>query len=190
MSHPGTSIRRVNWSKELGVVRQFFQDYRQWVADHEEVTGLLESGTSAGLKMIDEQITDLPGAYGPPHGEVLFGVEKETIVACGALREFRPKVAEIKRLFVREDHRGPGFGKRLTSALLDRAGELRYESVRVDTLATMAAAIEFYQDLGFRPISSYWPHPAPGALFFEYRVMNVSKPTRRSRTTKKKRPAK
>lgn len=31
----------------------------------------------------------------------------------------------------------------------------------------MRAAIEFYQEAGFRPIPAYWPNPVAGALFFE-----------------------
>ncbi|MFZ1023570.1 MAG: GNAT family N-acetyltransferase [Thermoplasmata archaeon] len=189
-SHPRTTLRRVNWSEDLDVVHRFFSDYRQWVADHQEGIGLLDSGRSDGLDMIDAQIAGLPGAYGPPHGEVLLAFDQEAIVACGALRELEPKVAEIKRLYVRADHRGGGFGKRLTSALLERARELGYERVRVDTLSTMAAAIQFYQELGFRPIPSYWAHPAPGALFFEYRVSQSSGPPRRPGATKSKRPRK
>jgi ribosomal protein S18 acetylase RimI-like enzyme len=98
------------------------------------------------------------------------------VVACGALRDLGSKVGEIKRVYVRADHRGPGFGPRLTRALLGRARELGYERVRVDTLPSMFAAIQFYQKMGFKPIPAYWPHPVPGALFFEYKVQ---KPTPR-----------
>jgi putative acetyltransferase len=185
-SHPGTSIRLVDWSEDFEDVRRFFIDYRQWVADHQGSTAPHESQTAIGLKIIDAQIAALPGAYGPPRGVVLLGIEKDSIVACGALRKLETKTAEIKRLYVREDHRGPGFGKRFTSALLERARELGYERVRVDTLATMAAAIQFYQELGFRPIPAYWPHPAPGALFFEYRVTTSPKPKPKLRKSKTK----
>jgi len=112
------------------------------------------------------------------------------VVACGALRRLGPKVAEIKRIYVRADHRGPGFGPRLTRALLDRAKELRYERVRVDTLPTMTAAIQFYQEMGFDPIPAYWPHPVPGALFFEYRVEKPRSKRRRPRVTSSKRSGK
>jgi carbonic anhydrase len=47
---------------------------------------------------------------------------------------------------------------------------LGYERVRVDTLPSMAAAIEFYQEMGFTPIPAYWPHPVTGAYFFELRL--------------------
>jgi len=156
----------VNWSEDIGTVRRLFQDYRNWLADHVDPAA---SNAQVGLGQIDQQIAELPGAYGSPGGEVILAFAKQAVVACGALRGLEPKTAEIKRIYVRADHRGPGFGPRLTGALLDRARELGYERVRVDTLGTMTAAIQFYQELGFVPIPAYWPHPAPGALFFEYR---------------------
>lgn len=180
-SHPGTTLRRVNWSKDIGTVRRLFQDYRQWLADHRDTAA---SDVKMGLGQIDKQIAELPGTYGPPGGEIILAFAQQAVVACGALRELEPRLGEIKRIYVRADHRGPGFGPRLTHALLNRARELGYERVRVDTLPTMTAAIQFYQEMGFEPIPAYWPHPVLGALFFEYRVGKL-KPTPRRRATPK-----
>jgi len=168
-SHPDTTLRRVNWSTDLETVRRLFQDYRQWIADHRDTAASAESSVKAGLGEIDKQIAELPGAYGPPRGDIILAFAKDALVACGSLRELEQRVGEIKRIYVRADHRGPGFGPRMTGALLDRARALGYERVRVDTLPSMTAAIQFYQEMGFVPIPSYWPHPVPGALFFEYR---------------------
>jgi ribosomal protein S18 acetylase RimI-like enzyme len=183
-SHPGTTIRRVNWSKELGTVRRLFRDYRVWLADHGDPAAPADPGGGIGLAQIDRQIAGLPGDYGPPRGEVLLGYAKDAVVACGALREVEPKVGEIKRVYVRADHRGPGFGPRLTRALLDRARELEYERIRVDTLPTMTSAIEFYQEMGFTPIPAYWPHPVPGARFFEYQLSKPKTAQRRPGASK------
>src|SRR5208282_1618679 len=180
-SHPGTTLRRVNWSKDIGTVRRLFQDYRQWLADHRDTAA---SDVKMGLGQIDKQIAELPGTYGPPGGEIILAFAQQAVVACGALRELEPRLGEIKRIYVRADHRGPGFGPRLTHALLNRARELGYERVRVDTLPTMTAAIQFYQEMGFEPIPAYWPHPVLGALFFEYRVGKL-KPTPRRRAAPK-----
>jgi len=150
------------------MVRPLFEQYREWIAEHKDTAPAARSRVGSGLAEIDQLITGLPGAYGPPRGDVILAFARESVVACGALRELEPKIGEIKRIYVRADHRGPGFGPRLTRALLDRALELGYERVRVDTLPTMTAAIEFYQEMGFRPIPRYWPHPVEGARFFEY----------------------
>jgi GNAT superfamily N-acetyltransferase len=165
---PGTTLRSVNWRKETETVRRLFLDYRQWLADHVEPPVTSDTRRVAGLEIVDQLIADLPGAYGPPHGDVILAFAGDAVVACGALRQLGPKIGDIKRVYVRADHRGPGFGPRLTQAVIDRARDLGYERVRVDTTGTMTAAIEFYQEMGFVPIPAYWPHPAPGALFFEY----------------------
>lgn len=167
-SYSDTVLRRANWSADLGVVHALFQDYREWLAAHQESPGPSDGAVPIGLAGLDREIAELPGVYGPPRGEVILAFKEDELVACGALRELKPKVGEIKRVYVRADHRGKGFGPRLTQALLDRARELGYDRVRVDTLPTMTAAIQFYQEMGFLPIPAYWPHPAPGALFFEY----------------------
>ena len=179
-SHPTdysrTRIRKVDWSTELPTVRRLLSDYRAWLADHADPSPAAEPRVRAGLELMDRLIAGLPGAYGPPRGEVLLAVVEGSIAGCGALRELEPKVGEIKRVYVRPDHRGPGFGPRFTWALLDRAREMGYERVRVDALPTMAAAIQFYPEMGFEPIPSFWPHPVTGAHFFEYRL---AKPERR-----------
>ncbi len=129
-----------------------------------------EPTVRAGLGLVDRLISELPGAYGPPRGSVLLWFEDDRVVACGALRELEPKVGEIKRIYVRSDYRGKEFGHPFVRALLDRASRLGYDRLRVDTLPTMYAAIEFYQELGFRPIPAFWPHPVAGALFFEREI--------------------
>jgi len=166
----GTTLRRAEWPKDIETARRLFRDYRQWLADHRDATASADPGADIGLMIVDSLIAGLPGAYGPPRGDLILAFADDEVVALGALRELDPNVGEIKRIYVRADHRGPEFGPRLTQALLDRAAELGYERVRVDTLASMTAAIQFYQEMGFRPIPPYWPHPAAGALFFECAV--------------------
>jgi len=166
----------VNWPEDLNTVRRLLQDYRAWLYDHVETATRTDSVVPVGLTQIDEEIAGLPGVYGPPRGEIILAFKNDDLVACGALRELEPRVGEIRRVYVRADHRGPGFGPRLTHALLDRSRELEFERVRVDALPTMAAAIQFYQEMGFKPIPAYWPHPVPGALFFEYKIARPPEP--------------
>jgi putative acetyltransferase len=180
VAYSGTRIRGADWSKDLPKVRRLFRDYRSWLADHSDPAAA-RTRARAGLAQVDRLIAELPGAYGPPGGDVLLAYAKGAVVACGALRGLDPRIAEIKRVYVRADHRGPGFGPILTRALLDRARALGYTRVRVDTLPTMAAAQQFYPAMGFRPIPAYWPHPVTNAVFFEYRLGSSSRPTRRAR---------
>lgn len=189
-SYRGTRLRRVNWSKDIDTVRRLFLDYRQWLADHKDTSASTSPSRMEGLRQIDHQISELPGEYGPPRGEVILAFAKNALVACGALRALDPKVGEIKRIYVRADHRGPGFGPRLTRALLRRASELGYERIRVDTLPSMFAANQFYPAMGFEPIAPYWSHPVAGALFFEYRLGKSKSHRRGSRASTSRRDRK
>jgi ribosomal protein S18 acetylase RimI-like enzyme len=164
---PKTEIRPADYERQLDEVRRLFQEYREWLSDHRDDSPSAASRVADGLASVDQQIADLPGAYSPPLGEVFLAFQSQELAACGALRRFEPGVGEIKRVFVRPDHRGPDFGRRLTGVMLRRARELGYERVRADTLPTMTAAIEYYQELGFKLIPAYWSHPVRGALFFE-----------------------
>jgi putative acetyltransferase len=163
-----TVLRRVDWSTDLELVRRLFQDYRDWLWGHADPASASSERTQRERAAFDRIIAELPGAYGPPHGDVVLAHLRENLVACGALRAWGPNLGEIKRIYIRPDHQGPGFGPILTGALLVRAREIGYERVRVDTLPKMAGAIQFYQEMGFKPIPSYWDHPVPGALFFEW----------------------
>ena len=165
--HPRASVRRVDWPKDLVTVRRLFQEYRSWLAGHQDSAAQSQPRTRSGLALVDQLIASLPGAYGPPRGEILLWFEDESVVACGALRELELRVGEIRRIYVRQDYRGEEFGYPFVRTLIARARELGYRKLKVDTLPTMSAAIEYYQELGFRRIPAFWPHPVADALFFE-----------------------
>ena len=166
-ARPNARLRRVRWPEDLATVRGLFQEYRQWIADHKDSSNDAEPRTTAGLAILDQLVRELPGAYEPPHGDVLLWFENDEIVVCGALREIEPGVGEIKRLHVSPEYRGREFGTVFAQALVDRARELGFDRVRADVLSTMVDARVFYEAMGFRPIPAFWPHPVAGALFFE-----------------------
>ena len=167
---PSAARRSMRWSKDSEVVRRLFAEYRQWVADHRDFAPSSQDRVTEGLTLIDRLIAGLPRMYEPRHGDILLWSEGENVVACGALRELEPGVGEIRRVYVRGDYRGGQFGRPFVRALIARAQELGFETLRADTLPTMRGAIEFYEELGFRPVSAFWPNPAAGALFFERAV--------------------
>lgn len=176
---PKATLRPVRWPEDLERVRPLFQDYRDWLADHRDPYPEARVRVASGLALIDSLIAGLPGTYGPPRGDVLLWSDEKGLVACGALREIEPGVGEGKRIYIRGDFRGPTFGRPFVRALLARAGELRYRRLRADTLPTMRAAIEFYQELGFRRVDAFWPHPVADAIFFEREVEPVASSPRR-----------
>ncbi|HEV2449269.1 MAG TPA: GNAT family N-acetyltransferase [Thermoplasmata archaeon] len=167
---PALLLRPVRWSEDLDTVRRLFREYRQWLADHQDPSPESRERVTNGLAMVDSLIENLPQSYRPPRGDILLWFESGNLVACGALRELEPGIAEFRRIHVRPDHRGTEFGRPFVLALIARARELRFARVRAEALPTMRAAIEFHEQLGFHRIPAYWPHPAAGTIFFEREV--------------------
>ena len=70
-------------------------------------------------------------------------------------------------VFVNEDARGLGAGRTLAEQLISSARASGYQTIRLDTLPSMQAAISLYRSLGFREIDRYYDGAPPQALFFE-----------------------
>jgi ribosomal protein S18 acetylase RimI-like enzyme len=86
---------------------------------------------------------------------------------CVALRPIDDEICEMKRLYVRLEHRGSGIGRRLVQAIISEARWIGYQSMRLDTMPKMDRAQGLYASLGFREIGAYRYNPEPGARFLE-----------------------
>ena len=89
------------------------------------------------------------------------------LVGSAAVKHHPDGAAELKRLYVRPQARGTGLGKRLAVAAIDRARELGYTLMRLDTLPRMETAQALYASLGFTPCEPWVDHPVAGVLFYE-----------------------
>lgn len=111
------------------------------------------------------ELESLPGIYGPPGGELLLAKRGDHVLGCIALKALEPpRVAEIKRLFVRQQARKTGVGQALVAAAIAAARQLGYGEIKLDTLAGMDGAIVLYKRNGFAPIPPYGSHPYPGLV--------------------------
>lgn len=106
----------------------------------------------------------------PPKGALLLAKVEGAPVGAVGLREFEPGVAEMKRMYVLAGYHGRGIGKALTEALLAKAAEMGYRSVRLDTIRELDKALRLYQSLGFQEINAYRFNPHPEAVFMEYKL--------------------
>ena len=124
-------------------------------------------GFDLGFQDFAAELQNLPGEYAPPHGCILLAKSNEKIVGCVALRKLEDTICEMKRLYVIPSARGQGVGRKLAEAVILRAKELGYQSMRLDTVASMETANGLYSSLRFQAIPAYRHNPLVGAQFYE-----------------------
>ena len=78
--------------------------------------------------------------------------------ACGAYKALSADAAELKRIFVRPDHRRQGLARLVLGRLERLAAGAGYRVARLETGIAQREAIALYQSAGYRPIENYGPY--------------------------------
>jgi GNAT superfamily N-acetyltransferase len=133
-----------------------FREYAAWIGDE------------FWVRDFEGELAALPGYY-----RVLLVARDNAgaLVGSAAVKHLPDDgAAELKRLYVRRAARGTGLGRQLAVTAIDRARELGYSVIRLDTLPKMEAARGIYASLGFEPREPWVDHPIPGVLFFELKL--------------------
>ena len=121
-----------------------------------------------------DELAALPGAYAPPRGALLLAMQDGETIGCVGLRPLEDQdghaIGEVKRLYVVPHARGARAGRALMDALLERARTLGYDTLKLDTLATMTSARALYASLGFRECAPYYRNPLPGVTYMSLRL--------------------
>jgi GNAT superfamily N-acetyltransferase len=139
----------------------------------DEITVRAEAADSLiAVRLVDAMVTEMDQLYGqapgggvgsgaspsdftPPTGAFLVIYAAGKPVAGGGLKRDDDGVGEIKRMYVVPEARRQGLGRRLLEALEDRARELGYARIRLDTGERQPHAQAMYQRAGYHPIESY-----------------------------------
>jgi putative acetyltransferase len=132
-----------------------FKEYAAWL------------NIDLSFQQFDEELLQLTEMYCFPNGAILLSKNENTFTGCVAVRKKENGIAELKRMFIKEDYRKEGIGALLLQKALELAKELHYIKIRLDTLDTMTPAINLYKKYGFYEIEPYYFNPEKNAVFFE-----------------------
>ena len=102
----------------------------------------------------DETPVD-PAQFAPPHGAFLVAHVGANAIGCAGLRRHGDDTVEVKRMFVRAEHRRRGYARRLLKALEDLAREQGFRRVVLETGLAQPEAIALYASAGYLPIEGF-----------------------------------
>ena len=97
----------------------------------------------------NDDMHDIENYYINNHGEFLVGLLEGKIVCMGAIRKKSDTLAEVKRMRVYPEYQRMGFGQQILNKLEERAIQLGYTQLCLDTTTRQTAAQNFYQKNGY-----------------------------------------
>ena len=176
---PSFQVREASTESDIQSFAAIMQQFQRFLN--------ADFGLDLAFQKFEQEVANLPGAYGPPAGKILLVLatsqDGSTSVVGGiALRPFSsthvhdPAIAvvdwtvptcELKRLYVSPTWKGYGLGQLLVESAVTAAQSLGYQKVVLDTLAGLKAANSIYRKLGFTLCSSYNGNPLPDVCFWE-----------------------
>jgi putative acetyltransferase len=151
MQETRLDIRQAVTAQELAQVGQLFRQYYAWLAQ--------EYGIDMSYQGVEAELAGLPGSYAPPAGRLLVLYEQEQPAGCGAFRPIDQEICELKRMYVKPEFRGKGFGRAIALRLLEEARQCGYQVARLDTGVFMKEAQGMYLSLGFQVMEAYYQPP-------------------------------
>ncbi len=86
---------------------------------------------------------------------VVVAFKNEKAVGCGAFRKYDTNTAEIKRMYVKLEHRGTGFANEILESLEKWAKEKEFKRCILETGNRQVEAIHFYEKSGYSRIPNY-----------------------------------
>jgi GNAT superfamily N-acetyltransferase len=155
---PEAQIAPARGEHELAAVARLFREYQ------------VALGVDLCFQGFEREVSELPGEYGPPRGDILLARVGRVMAGVVALRPLDlagGEIAEMKRLYVRPAFRGRRLGRLLAESCIEAARRIGYRHMRLDTLARLTAANSLYRTLGFTPISPYNDNPLADVLYYE-----------------------
>lgn len=97
----------------------------------------------------DYDFDNIEHTYINNKGDFLVGLEGKYIVVIGAIRKVTKQKVEIKRIRVREEYQRKGYGEAILLRLIERAKELGYKELCLDTLVNNIPAQKLFEKHGF-----------------------------------------
>lgn len=139
-----------------------FKDYTDYLVENDrKFADYLE------IQNYDDELKDLTVKYGKPYGSLYIAKEDGVPVGCIAMKKHagEENTGELKRLYVRPEHRGKGYARKLSEKIVEDAVAAGYDKLYLDTLPFLIAAQKLYESMGFAVCPPYNENPMGNSIF-------------------------
>lgn len=137
---------------EFDAARALFREYAERL------------GVSLCFQGFEQELTSLESMYAPPSGTLLLLEQDGRHLGCVGVRALGGE-CEMKRLYVKPELRGQGWGRRLAESASAHARALGYRRMFLDTLPQMTEARALYAAMGFETTEPYYMNPVEGVAY-------------------------
>ncbi len=164
------SISQVSAPNEIRDVQELLREYTTWA-----FTLAAESDQAPTFQGIEEELAALPGTYAPPTGSLLLATLNNQPAGCIALKGHNATTGELKRLYVRSTFRGRKIGRQLVDAVIEKARDMGYQRLILDSHISMKSAHAIYEAAGFRKVETPSDFPEDLKPIVVFMEMNLDK---------------
>ena len=132
------------------------------------------------VKYLDADLAERDGKDHPFYAQfnkidklkyVIVAYENSKPVSCGAMKEYKPGIVEIKRMYTLPEKRGKGIASKVLAELEIWAAELDYDKCILETGKKQPEAVKLYKKNGYRSIPNYGQYAGiENSLCFEKEI--------------------
>ncbi|MBV1867930.1 MAG: GNAT family N-acetyltransferase [Marinosulfonomonas sp.] len=150
----GISIRMASCDGDIEEARTLC---RQWLDWHWKAypADWPTKGNPMDPEIFETILEDLPKLHSRPRGGIFIAALKGQPVGCVMYSEASAGISEFNRMFVNEDGRGHGVGRRLLDRMFEQMIEDGYQKVIFSSATFLTHARSMYEAVGFVDM----PHP-------------------------------
>lgn len=118
-------------------------------------TSLIEHGLIPEEFGKDKYLNDVEKNYFDAHGYfgVLIEIDTQDVVGTFGLINIDKTTCELQKMYLTTRLRGKGLGKLMMDAAIEKAKELKYKKIVLETVSQLQAAIALYKKFGFVEIT-------------------------------------
>lgn len=154
---PSIEIRRIVDLREAERCEPLFREFIALAASgmaarHGVVIG--DDGVEALHAGLRQEWPELVGG----RGRMVLALVDGREAGISVLKPTSEREAEVKRMYVREEHRGLGLARRMLERIVADARELGYAAILLETFDYMVEAQALYRSIGFVEIPRFEGH--------------------------------